>query len=206
MKKKRLFITFEGGEGCGKSTHSRLLKRYIESKGYRVVLTREPGGTKFGEKLRNILLRGRQLRSKVSELFLFAADRAEHVEGIIRPALNNGFVVICDRFTDSTTAYQTSGRGLPADLVKYINKVSSGGLVPDVTILLDIDPASGISRGTRYTTKDKFESEDRAFHKRIRSKYMSIAKIEPRRMKVISSKGSIASVQGKIREIIDEKF
>ena len=201
-----MFITFEGGEGCGKSTHSKLLNRYLLAMGYRVVLTLEPGGTNIGKTIRNVLLRGRKLVSKYSELFLFAADRTEHVESVIKPALKAGKIVISDRFTDSTTAYQAGGRKLPHKLVRYVNKISSGGMVPDLTFLLDVDPTLGISRGTRYSKKDKFESENGGFHDRVRRTYHKIAKNEPRRVKVISTSATVKETQNIIRRIVDEKL
>ena len=201
-----MFITFEGGEGSGKSTHSKLLKRYLEKMGHGVVLTFEPGGTKIGKKLRRALLRGEKLVSRFSELFLFAADRAEHVARIIKPGLKAGKIVISDRFIDSTTAYQMAGRELPAELVKMVNRVSSEGLVPDLTLLLDFPPREGIARGTRDTKKDKFESEKMAFHKRIRKAYLSIARKEPKRVKVIGTEGTLKGTQEKIRRLVVEKL
>lgn len=203
---KKMFITFEGGEGCGKSTHSKLLKKYLEGKGYKVTLTQEPGATEIGRKLRQMLLKGKQLISRHAELFLFAADRAEHVARVIKPALKNGKVVISDRFIDSTTAYQIGGRRLHKGLVEYVNLVSSGGLFPDITFYLDIPPRIGITRGTKHTGKDKFESEDGGFHERVRNVYLKIAEREPKRIRVISSQKPIDKVQQEIREIIDEKL
>ena len=201
-----MFITFEGGEGSGKTTHSKLLKKYLESKGLSVVLTIEPGGTKIGKKLRKALLRGDKLVSRFGELFLFAADRAEHVARVIKPALRSGKTVISDRFIDSTTAYQVGGRRLPKDLVGRINDISSEGLIPDITFLLDVPPMAGISRGTKYSKKDKFESEKIAFHNRIRNAYRNIAKKYPKRVKFIPTGGSIKEIQAMIRRIIDEKL
>jgi dTMP kinase len=201
-----MFITFEGGEGCGKSTHSKLLKKYLEGKGYKVILTLEPGGTDIGKKIRKTLLRGKKLVSRYSELFLFAADRTEHMSSVIKPALKSGMIVISDRFTDSTTAYQAGGRKLPLGLVRDMNKISSGGRVPDLTFLLDVNPTLGISRGTRYSKKDKFESENGGFHDRVRKEYHKIARNEPRRVKIISTKGTVKETQDTIRRIVDEKL
>lgn len=201
-----MFITFEGGEGCGKSTHSKLLKSHLVSKGFRVVLTREPGGTSLGIKLRKDLLKGKKLFSKATELFLFAADRLEHVASVIKPALKAGKIVISDRYTDSTSAYQIGGRQLPAKLVNMINAISSCGVVPDITILLDISPRKGIHRGTKYTGKDKFESENVSFHSRVRSIYLKLAKKERSRIKLVSTDRSKEKVQSIIRRLIDEKL
>lgn len=201
-----MFITFEGGEGCGKSTHSRLLKEYLIGRGLKAVLTREPGGTVLGKELRHALLKGKRLFSRYTELFLFAADRAEHVESVIKPALKAGKILISDRFIDSTTAYQVGGRRIPEALVAKINATSSSGLIPDLTFLLDITPEVGIARGTKRTKKDKFESEDIAFHKRVRAAYLRIAKRDPRRVKVISSTAGQKEVQDLIRKAMDEKL
>jgi dTMP kinase len=201
-----MFITFEGGEGSGKSTHARLLKKYLEKKGRKVVLTLEPGGTRMGRKLRKALLKGEKLVSRYSELFLFAADRAEHVALVVKPGLKAGKIVISDRFIDSTTAYQIGGRKLPEDLVNRLNRLSSEGIVPDITFLLDVPPREGITRGTKYTKKDKFESERIAFHDRVRNAYMKIAKQDPNRVKLIPTGGSLKETQDNIRRMIDEKL
>ncbi len=201
-----MFITFEGGEGCGKSTHSNLLKKYLVSRGCRVVLTLEPGGTQIGKLLREILLRGKQLVSRYSELFLFAADRSEHVARVIKPALAAGKIVISDRFIDSTAAYQVGGRKLPGKLVTQMNRISSGGIIPDITFLLDVVPKVGIRRGTKYTKKDKFESENAGFHSRVRKAYLKTAKLDPKRVKIISTWGAVKDVQDVIRRIVDEKL
>jgi len=201
-----MFITFEGGEGCGKSTHSKLLNRYLLAKGYRVIMTLEPGGTDIGKKIRKALLMGSKLVSKYSELFLFAADRTEHIESVIKPALKAGKIVISDRFTDSTTAYQSGGRKLPQGLVRYVNKVSSAGMVPDLTFLLDVDPKLGISRGTKHSKKDKFESENGGFHDRVRRTYHKIAKNEPWRVKLVSTSATVKDTQNIIRRRVDEKL
>lgn len=201
-----MFITFEGGEGCGKSTHARLLKEYLSGRGRSVVLTREPGGTELGRYLRGFLLRRGRLKSPFSELLLFAADRAEHVARTIAPSLKKGRIVICDRYIDSTTAYQIGGRRLPRAFVREVNRVSSAGIKPDLTILLDVDPAEGIRRGTRHTGKDRFESENMAFHRRIRAAYLAIARKDPRRVKVISSSEPMGDVQDTIRRLVNEKL
>jgi dTMP kinase len=201
-----MFITFEGGEGSGKSTHAKLLKKYLEKKGHKVALTFEPGGTKMGRKLRKALLKGEKLVSRYSELFLFAADRAEHVALVVRPGLKAGKIVISDRFIDSTTAYQIGGRKLPEDLVNRLNRLSSDGIVPNITFLLDVPPRVGIMRGTKNTKKDKFESERLAFHDRVRNAYLRTAKRDKNRVKLISTSGSLEETQDKIRKLIDEKL
>ncbi len=201
-----MFITFEGGEGCGKSTHARLLMKHLVKRGLDVTLTREPGGTRLGRNLRKVLLKIGRLSSGITELMLFAADRAEHVEGVIKPALKARKIVLCDRYIDSTTAYQMGGRKLPGSLVSRMNDISSLGVAPDLTILLDIPPKLGIKRGTYNTKKDRFESENLDFHRRVRSAFLKVAGKERKRIRVISSLKPLKEVQDMIRRIVDEKL
>lgn len=201
-KRKGLFITLEGTEGCGKSTHAKLLKQYLEDKGREVVLTMEPGGTGVGKSIRNILLDKDASIEKNAELLLFGADRAHHVSSVIKPALAQGKIVICDRYIDSTTAYQVGGRGLPEDTVKFINNLTSDGVIPDATILFDVPPEVGLKR-LKGGTRDRFEKESLDFHEKIRKKFLEIAKAEPDRVKIVGSVDSIDSVQGKIRKILE---
>lgn len=200
-----MFITFEGGEGCGKSTHVKLLEEFVKSKGKEVAVTHEPGNTQLGKSIRKVLLDKESEVEPLSEIFLFAADRLEHVEQVIKPALNSGKIVICDRFTDSTLAYQLGGRGLPEDLVRYVNWISCRGLVPDLTFLLDIDVKEGLKRAAQKG-KDRFESEILAFHERVREKYLEIAKDDPKRFKVIETYKDQNEVQKEIRRIVSEKL
>jgi len=202
-----MFITFEGPEGCGKSTHSKRLKSYLEGKGRPVLLTREPGGTQVGKEIRGLLLRPESVLDETTEVYLFAADRSEHVSKIILPALGEGKIVISDRFIDSTIAYQIGGRKLPEDLVRYLNMVSSKGLIPDLTILLDVSPEIGLKRATQNGEADRFEKEVIEFHQRVRRKYLEIAKENPDRIKTVNTddKG-IEEVQNLVRKIIDEKL
>ena len=196
-----MFITFEGPEGCGKSTHSKLLKVYLESLGKQVVLTYEPGGTKLGEELRNILLHTPEKLDQLAELALFAADRAEHVAKVIQPALASGKIVICDRYVDSTVAYQIGGRGLPEDLVRYFNMVSSRGLLPQITFLLKVDPQIGLQRAGQEKVADRFENEKIHFHAAVLNKYLEIAKNDVKRVKIIESDArSIEAVQENIQK------
>ena len=201
-----MFITFEGPEGSGKSTHTKRFKSYLEGQGKRVLLTREPGGTQVGKLIRDILLNPESVLDDTTEVYLFAADRSEHVTKIIRPALAEGKWVISDRFVDSTLAYQIGGRGLPEDLVRYINMVSSKGLAPDLTILLDVAPEIGIRRAMINRTADRFEKEKIEFHKRVRDKYLEIAGDNPQRVKVINTDDKdIEQVQELIRKIIENE-
>ena len=202
-----MLISFEGPEGCGKSTHTKLLKEYLESKGKKVVLTFEPGGTELGQKLRKILLHSSKELDQIAELALFAADRAEHVAKVILPALKAGKWVICDRYLDSTLAYQIGGRGLPEDLVRYFNMISCRGVLPDITFLLDVPSAFGLKRAGKVKKADRFEKEKLSFHARVRDKYLSIAENEPERIKIIAtSKDDIKKVQLSIQKELLEKL
>jgi len=205
-----LFITFEGIEGCGKSTQLALLKDYIASKGGKVVVVREPGGTRTGEQVRSILLNsgGEGLESR-TELFLYEACRAQLVARVIRPALKEGSTVLCDRFTDSTIAYQGYGRGLDIDSIRRMNELATGGLVPDVTILLDCDEAVGVNRALGRIEaaggedrEDRFEKEALAFHRRVREGFAELSAAD-KRIRMVDASGEIASIHKKICDIID---
>jgi len=192
-----LFITFEGGEGCGKSTQSRLLLKKLEQQNIPVVLTHEPGGTALGNELRKTLKRKRDsFISPQAELFLVAASRAQLVAEVIRPALQEGKVVICDRFTHSTMVYQGYGRGLDFTAIKMVNNMATRNLNPDLIILLDISPEQGLAR--KQSLKDRFELEDLSFHRRVREGYVNMAAAEPDRWLVIDA----SLPKGKIAEII----
>jgi dTMP kinase len=195
-----LFIAFEGGEGCGKSTQSRLLLKKLEQQNVPVVLTHEPGGTPLGNEVRKTLKRKRgSAISPQAELFLFAASRAQLVAEVIRPALKEGKVVICDRFTHSTLVYQGYGRGLDLTFVETVNNMATVNLNPDLVIFLDISPEQGLAR--KRSLKDRFEREDLSFHRRIRDGYLKIAAADADRWLVIDA--SLA--KGKIAEIIWDK-
>ena len=192
-----LFITFEGGEGCGKSTQSRLLLKKLEQQNVPVVLTHEPGGTALGNELRKTLKRRRDSSiSPQAELFLLAASRAQLVAELIRPALEAGKVVLCDRFTHSTMVYQGYGRGLDFTAIKMVNNMATRNLNPDLIILLDISPEQGLAR--KRSLKDRFELEDLSFHRRVREGYVKMAAAEPDRWLVIDA----SLPKGKIAEII----
>ena len=188
------FITFEGGEGCGKSTQSRLLLKKLERQNIPVVLTHEPGGTALGNELRRALKRRwGSFISPRAELFLLAASRAQLVAELIRPALEEGKVVLCDRFTHSTMVYQGYGRGLDFTAIKMVNNMATRYLNPDLVILLDISPEQGLAR--KQSLKDRFELEDLSFHQRVREGYLKMAAAEPDRWLVIDAslpKGKIA--------------
>jgi dTMP kinase len=189
-----LFITFEGGEGCGKSTQSRLLLKKLEQRNIPVVLTHEPGGTALGNELRRTLKRQRNFSiSPQAELFILAASRAQLMAELIRPALEEGKVVLCDRFTHSTTVYQGYGRGLDFTAIKMVNNMATRHLNPDLIIFLDIAPEQGLAR--KQSLKDRFELEDLSFHRRVREGYLKMAEAEPDRWLVIDAslpKGKVA--------------
>jgi len=196
-----LFIAFEGGEGCGKSTQSRLLLKKFEQQNIPAVLTHEPGGTALGNELRKALKRNRGSSiSPQAELFLVAASRAQLVAELIRPALEEGKVVICDRFTYSTLVYQGYGRGLDFTAIKMVNNIATQNLKPDLTILLDISPEQGLAR--KRSLRDRFELEDLAFHRRVREGYLRMVAAESERWLLIDA----SLPKGKIAEIIWDKL
>ena len=202
--KKGLFITFEGTDGCGKTTQIELLKRYLEEKGYKVVLTREPGAKGFGEKLREILLNYDGDVSSNCESFLFLADRAQHIDMLIKPAIERGEVVLCDRHTDSTVAYQGYGRGLDLNQIKMLNDIATNGVKPDMTFVFDIDIETAQERVGK--TKDRMESAGIEFFKRVRQGYLEIAKSEPERVKVLDATQTIETIANQVKEYIDTKL
>jgi dTMP kinase len=191
-----LFITFEGGEGCGKSTQSRLLLNKLHQQNIAVVLTHEPGGTALGDEVRRVLKRKQGIPiSPQAELFLFVASRAQLVAELIRPALKEGKVVICDRFVHSTLVYQGYGRGLDLTILEMVNNMATENLKPDLAILLNISPEQGLTR--KRSLRDRFELEDLSFHRRVREGYLKMAAAEPDRWLVVDAslpKGEIAEV------------
>ena len=197
---KGLFITFEGGDGCGKTTQINLLDEYLRQKGYKTLLTREPGSKGLGIKLREILLNYDGDVSPVCESFLFLADRAQHVDCIIKPALEEGVIVLCDRHTDSTVAYQGYGRGLDLEQIHRLNKIATSGLKPDLTIVLDVDVETSQKRVG--AEKDRMESAGIEFFERVRQGFLEIAKQEPDRVKVVDSTQSIQEIHRKILELV----
>ncbi len=202
--KKGLFITFEGTDGCGKTTQIELLKRYLEEKGYKVVLTREPGAKGLGEKLREILLNYDGDVSSNCESLLFLADRAQHIDMLIKPAIERGEVVLCDRHTDSTVAYQGYGRGLDLNQIKMLNDIATNGVKPDMTFVFDIDIETAQKRVGK--TKDRMESAGIEFFKRVRQGYLEIAKSEPERVKVLDATQTIETIANQVKEYIDTKL
>ncbi len=199
--KKGLFITFEGGDGCGKTTQIELLNKYLSGKGYKTLLTREPGAKGLGEKLREILLNYDGEVSPNCESFLFLADRAQHVDCIIKPALEDGKIILCDRHTDSTVAYQGYGRGLNLERIYQLNTIATSGLKPDLTIVLDVDVETSMKRVGKE--KDRMESAGIEFFKRVRQGFLEIAKKEPQRVKVINSSDTIENIHKQIVELVE---
>jgi dTMP kinase len=195
-----LFITFEGGEGSGKSSQAEELRRWLSTQGIPAILTHEPGGTELGEKISDLVKWAQNTDiSPMTELLLFNASRAQHVKGVIRPALYEGKAVICDRFDDSTTAYQSYGRGLDLEMVKSINDTATGGLRPNLTVLLDISVKDGLAR-KRGEKLDRFEKEDLDFHRKVREGYLKLADEEPDRWLVIDAMQSRESISELIFE------
>ncbi len=198
-----LFITFEGGEGCGKSLQSRALYRWLLKRSIPVILIHEPGGTPLGEKIRRLLKRGKSEISPLAELFLFNASRSQLVTNVIQPNLKQGKVVICDRFADSTIAYQGYGRGLDLKVVKELNHIAVQGLKPDLTILLDVPVEIGLARKSKGSP-DRFEREDLDFHQRVRDGFLRLATKEPKRFLVVDATQKRESVFETIRERVRE--
>jgi dTMP kinase len=204
------FITFEGVEGSGKTTQIRLAGEFLREKGIPVFMTQEPGGTPLGERIREILLnRGGFDISGEAEVFLFAAARAQHTDAVIRPALEKGQVILCDRFSDATIAYQAYGRGLPLEAVREICRFASRGLLPRLTLLFDLPVEKGLERAFRRiagrkeaSREDRFEREHLDFHRRIREGYLAIAREEPGRVKIVDASRDIESTRLEVRAIL----
>lgn len=199
-----LFITLEGGDGAGKSTQIDNMTRFFEERGLVVLHTREPGGTSISEKLRDILLdKNNSEMSPVTEMLIYAASRAQHVREKIIPALERGEVVICDRFTDSSIAYQAYGRGL-GDMVAEVNAHATGGLVPDMTFWMDIDPEAGRARASKAGELDRLELEKLDFHYRVYEGYKAIAGNEAGRVIRIDASKSVDEIRDRIFERLEE--
>ncbi len=201
------FITFEGGEGCGKSTQVKRLAAELEARGVKVLLTREPGGTRLAELIRG-LLKDETEDPPVdrAELLLFLAARAQLVKNVIRPALESGTWVVSDRFSDSTIAYQGYGRGLPLDFVRAANDFACEGLVPDLTILLDLDPETAAKRmrgreAATHTTADRIETAGDAFHARLRKGFLELSAADPSRIVKIDASGTPDEVWDAVRKV-----
>ncbi len=201
---KGLFITFEGADGCGKSTQLNLLAEYLTKKGLEVVVTREPGAKGLGEKIREILLNYDGPVSDRCESFLFLADRAQHIDMIVNPAVEAGKIVLCDRHTDSTVAYQGYGRQLPLDRIKMLNEMAVNGRHPDLTFVFDIDVETSMKRVG--DDKDRMESAGKEFHNRVRYGYLEIAKQEPKRVKVLDATKTIDEISKLVIDLFEQNF
>jgi dTMP kinase len=193
------FITFEGIEGCGKTTQIKLLDEYLRKKGVKTVLSREPGGTKIGDKIRSILLEPEHKEmTPLAELFLYEASRAQHINELIKPAVEAGKVVLCDRFADSSAAYQGAARLLAKELVDELNDIATGEIKPDLTIILDINSEEGLNRALVRGKPDRFEQEKLDFHDRVRNGYLALAKKEPKRFIVIDGEKTVEEIHKEI--------
>ncbi|MGH7822154.1 MAG: dTMP kinase [Candidatus Binatia bacterium] len=196
-----MFITIEGIEGGGKTTQVGLLAAALERGGFSVRVTREPGGTPLGAEIRKLLLHSSAAVGRFAELFLILADRAEHVEATIRPALLDGRIVLCDRFSDSTIAYQAHGRELPLESVRAVEAVARQGLRPDLTFVLDCPIEVGLSRTRQRrgdAAADRFEGEELAFHERVRAGFLALARADPERIRVLDATRSADEVHEQI--------
>lgn len=200
------FITFEGIDGSGKSTQLRLLANYLEQAGCEVLLTREPGGTPVGNRLRAALLDAQEEVDPLTELLVFAADRAQHVRRVLRPALELGRVVFSDRYADATAAYQGAGRGFSPELISEIIQLATEGLKPDLTLLFDLSVDDSTTRTRRRTNGsqrgDRLDSENADFHTRVRDAYLQLAKLEPDRIKVIKTNQPQELTHARAKEIV----
>lgn len=199
--KRGLFITLEGTDGCGKSTQAGILAERLETAGYSVRLTREPGGTPLAEGFRRLILDPKNRVHPLTELFLYEASRAQHTEEVILPALADGKIVVSDRYTDATVAYQGYGRKIPLAAVKTLNRIAAIGLKPDLTILLELSEKSARER-TKGRLKDRLESEKNSFQARVRTGYREIARKEPRRIKRMNGEGSAQDVADRIWRVV----
>ncbi|MCV6613152.1 MAG: dTMP kinase [Amphritea sp.] len=199
------FITLEGTEGVGKSTNLQFIQSVLEQHQIDYQLTREPGGTPLAEEVRELLLANRdEIVADDAELLLVFAARAQHLEQVIRPALNNGRWVLCDRFTDATFAYQGGGRGLDTDFISRLESMVQRGLQPDLTILLDLPVEVGLARASQRAELDRFENEKLAFFEQVRSAYLARAAAEPDRFAVIDASGTLDQVQEQIRVVLEQ--
>ncbi|MCX7640247.1 MAG: dTMP kinase [Pyrinomonadaceae bacterium] len=193
------FISFEGLDGSGKSTQIRLLSIGLREAGFDCIETREPGGTSLGRLLRSAFLETKETVSPIAELLLFSADRAQHVNMLIKPSLEQGKIVLSDRFADSTIAYQCGGRELKRETVDYLIKIATDGLKPDLTILLDLPVEEALKR---KNAENRMDSENAEFYERVRQTYLKIAKEEPERFRVVSATGSVEQINQKLLSIV----
>lgn len=199
---KGYFITFEGADGCGKTTQSKLVQEYLEQKGYEVTWTREPGSKGLGQNIRELLLHYDGDVAPRCEAFLFLADRAQHIAHMISPSVESGKIVICDRHTDSTIAYQGYGRGEDIEQLKYLNNLATGSMKPDLTFVFDV--STDIAQTRVGAEKDRMEAAGTEFHQKVRNGYLEIAKQEPNRVKVVDANNNIQQVFEDTKQILEE--
>lgn len=203
--KKGIFITVEGTDGSGKTTQIGLMKSYLEEKGYEVILTREPGGTNIGEKIRSILLDPENKEmNQVTEMLLYASARAQIIAELIKPAIENGKVVICDRFLDSSYVYQGFGRGIDIDLITLINNVAVCGVMPDITFWFDISPETALKRRVASSVPDRIEREQLDFHNKVYNGYKMLASMYPERIKRIDADKGVDEVFDTVKSWLDK--
>ena len=209
-----MFISLEGIEGCGKTTQLQYLSTFLDNIGQAYVVTREPGGTAIGKKIRSILLdpASREL-VPAAELLLYMADRAQHIDSLIKPQLAEGKIVVCDRYFDATVVYQGFARGLDAGFIRDLHRIIFENLKPDITLLLDLAPRIGLARawqeldrGNRSDTECRFEEEAISFHEKVRAGYLELARMEPDRFKIIDASRQIDEVQADIRKVLEDKL
>ncbi|MEL0185181.1 MAG: dTMP kinase [Hyphomicrobiales bacterium] len=205
---KGFFITFEGGEGSGKTTQSELLYNNLKQKGLNVTRTREPGGTILAESIREILLKGEKDKmSSLTELYLFSAARRDHIDNVIAPSLKNNEIVICDRFIDSTTAYQGYAGNIDLNLINSINNFTIGSIIPNITYIFDIDPNIGLKRSINTTSEEiRFEEKDIGYHKKIRSGFLEIAKNNSDRCIVIDAEQELKKIEEFLLNLTIKKY
>ena len=202
MSRQARFITLEGGEGVGKTTNLAFIEQYLRGHGLEVILTREPGGTPLGEKVRSLLLDSTHMDSRAELLLVFAA-RGQHIADVIRPALAAGNWVLCDRFTDASYAYQGGGRGIESSVIGYLERWVQQGVQPDLTLLLDAPPAVGLARARNRGTADRFELEQLSFFENVRQVYLDRAAAQPQRIKRVDASGSLEEVQDELARHLD---
>jgi len=209
------FITFEGGDGSGKTTQLKALEGYLTERGKSCIATREPGGTSLGNLIRQVLLEvGKQPITSPTELFLYLSDRAQHIHEVIIPAIKQGKVILCDRHTDSTLAYQGYGRGIDLGLLRSLNDIASQGIKPDLTFLFDCPVEIGLSRTAQRQSQaitgagreDRFEREKIEFHERVREGFLELARAEPHRFRIIDATRSVEEIAREIENVIDREL